>query len=581
MTIEEFFRMLLRNAVLLIVVTLLSAGAGLAYSFSKPEVYQASALGFVVGAAGAGESIGGDQQSYSAAQFFLPLFNTRPVGEAIKESTGSASSPEALAGSLFAGLDPNAPIITVTARAGTPEEAQAIANASLDAVAAEAAELDGSYSNRLQPYVLANQPTSPIEPSREKYILAGAAIGFVLAMALAWLRNRNDSRVRTVDDIKATVDVPALGVLPETKDLSRGKDGLLPDPSTFQSREALRKLRTNLQFVNVDNPPRSIVVTSSAPGEGKSTVSGNLARVMARAGVKTVLVDADLRRPMVATEFGVDGTVGLSQLLAGTVSIDDVLHPLEKGRLLILPAGQIPPNPSELLGSRRMSELIADLSREFFVIMDAPPVLAVTDAQLLSRQTDGALLVAVPGRTRVEGLTRAVDSIHGVGGSLLGVVMNRASTSRLNRIAYGDAEYGYSSYGYSSYGKKGYGYGYSSASSDVPEDEAAVPEPATPVASTSASAPVSAPAAAPTNRTTTAATQSGEPRSTSRTPAPAQRPTAPRPVSPSAGTPATTQDLGRQTTGAGQEPNAWVEQQAAPRRQAGRRAASVTDAGEQ
>ncbi|NOJ99423.1 CpsD/CapB family tyrosine-protein kinase, partial [Corallococcus coralloides] len=159
-------------------------------------------------------------------------------------------------------------------------------------------------------------------------------------------------------------------------------------------REALRKLRTNLRFVDVDNPPRSIVITSSAPAEGKSVVSANLARVIAGTGQPTLLIDADLRRPQVAKEFGIDGGVGLSQLLAGAVSLDDVIHEVPGSLLSVLPAGQIPPNPSELLGSRRMQDMIRELGRHYFVVIDAPPVLAVTDAQLLTRHADGAVLVA-------------------------------------------------------------------------------------------------------------------------------------------------------------------------------------------
>ena len=126
---------------------------------------------------------------------------------------------------------------------------------------------------------------------------------------------------------------------------------------TFGAREAIRKLRTNLRYVDVDEPPRSIVVTSSAPGEGKSVVAANLARVMARAGQPTLLIDADLRRPMVADQFGVDGAIGLSQLLAASVSLEDAAQPSSVQNLTLLPAGQVPPNPSELLGSKRMKEL--------------------------------------------------------------------------------------------------------------------------------------------------------------------------------------------------------------------------------
>lgn len=474
MTIEDFFRLLLRNAVLLTVALALGAGLGYAYSFTKPPAYEASALGFVRGATGSGEAAApGDttQGQYSKAQFFLPLFGTRAVGESVADQLGLDTGPGGVAGSMYATLDPNAPIITVTATAGSPEQASAIANASIEAVAAEANTLEPGSGDQLVAYQTALVPGAPVSPDRRRFALAGAVLGLLLGLLLAWLRNRNDSRVRTVEDIRTTVAVPSLGVLPDSKDFARGKDGSLREPRAFHARESLRKLRTNLRYVDVDQPPRSIVVTSSAPGEGKSTVAANLARVMARAGQRTLLVDADLRRPVEAQQFGVDGALGLSQLLAGTVALPDVLQQDPRSRLVVLPAGEIPPNPSELLGSRRMHELVRELSRDHFVIIDAPPVLAVTDAQLLARHTDGAILVAVPGRTRVEGISRAIESIRGVGGTVFGVVMNRASGSRITRLAYGDAEYGYSAYGHAA---KGYSYGYSKGQVTGPEAEVEV-----------------------------------------------------------------------------------------------------------
>lgn len=471
MTIEDFLRLLLRNAVLLIVLTVLGAAAGFGFSYTKAPVYQASALGFVRGATGAGTDPLSDQNQYSKAQFYLPLFQTRAVGQTIVDELGMEASPDAVAGSLSTSLDPNAPIITVTASAGSPEDASAIANASIAAVAAEAEMLEPGNGDRLVPYQTAITPGAPSSPDREKYLAAGAAAGLLAAMALAVLRSRNDSRLRTVDQLTEQLHVPVLGVLPDMKDFARAKSGVLPEPKTFQSREALRKLRTNLRFVDVDNPPHSLVITSSAPAEGKSVIAANLARVIAGTGQPTLLIDGDLRRPQVAKEFDLDGSVGLSQLLAGTVSLDDVIQEVPGTLLSVLPSGQIPPNPSELLGSRRMHDMIRELSRHYFVVIDAPPVLAVTDAQLLTRHADGAVLVAVAGRTRVEGLSRAVEAIEKVAGTVFGVVLNRASTSRLKRIAYGDAEYGYSSY---DYGSTRYAYGSSDGVETGPAAEVEV-----------------------------------------------------------------------------------------------------------
>lgn len=472
-TIEEFLRFLLRNALLLVVAILVGAAAGYGYSHTKPEVFEASALGYV-SASGETDPDGNAitqassnmQFQYDKAQSYLPLFNTRAVGQNIVDSTGLPISPDAAAASLSASLDPNAPIITATATAGTSQQAQQLANAAVEAVAQEAERLETGGNDAAQaqvvlvPYQTANAPSAPIAPDRRKFLAIGAVAGLAIALSIAWLRARNDSRIRTVNDLERATGIPVLGVLPAGKDLGRNKGtGVLVQPREFRTREALRKLRTNLRFVDVDNPPRSVVVTSSVPAEGKSTVAANLARVIAASGQRTLLIDADMRRPVLAAAMEVDDAVGLSQLLVGSVTAQEALQRVEDTRLWVLPAGQIPPNPSELLGSRRMHDLVAELSERFFVIIDAPPVLAVTDAQLLSRHTDGAILVSVPGRTRAEGIRKAVDSVQGVGSTVYGLVMNRVSTGRLKRIAYGDAEYGYSSYGNYTYGaSKGYAY---------------------------------------------------------------------------------------------------------------------------
>lgn len=505
MTIEDFLRLLLRNLLLLVAGLVLGAAAGYGLSFTQSTTYSASALGYVSASAQSDENgdpiqqaSGNMQFQYSKAQSYLPLFNTRAVGQRIVDELGLEASPDEVAGSLQTTLDPNAPIITVEAVAPTAEEASAIANAAVEATAAEARELetggneDAAVGVQLTNYQNAVVPGAPVSPDREKFLIAGAAFGLLVALGLAWLRDRNDSRLRTADDVTDVVGLPTLGALPDAKELARGKDGVLPEPASFPSREALRKLRTNLRYIDVDNPPRSIVVTSSAPGEGKSTVAANLARVMARAGQPTLLVDADLRRPMIAQQFSVDGEVGLSQLLAASVSLEDVAEPTTVPLLTLLPAGQIPPNPSELLGSRRMQELIEELSRQYFVIIDAPPVLAVTDAQLLTRHSDGAILVAVPGQTRTAAMQKAVEAIRAVNGTVYGAVLNRASTGRLNRLAYGDAVYGYSAYGKYGYGALG---GYDESAVVPDSEEVDVEQAGGPAEPGPASAPAAAVAA--------------------------------------------------------------------------------------
>ncbi|MGQ4568864.1 polysaccharide biosynthesis tyrosine autokinase [Dermabacteraceae bacterium P9123] len=489
MTVEDFFRLTLRNIGVILLSVLVCVGAAFGYYKLQTPIYEAKAIGYV-SVSGSSDSEGnpvasaaGDQRlQMDKASTYVSLFKTRAVGEGIIEQLDlKGVSPDDLAAGLVATVDPNAPVIYVSTTNADPKLASDIANAAVKSAAVEAKKLDTGGRDEIQPvtvlvpYQEALAPGAPVSPILGKFLIVGFAIGIFLGYVLAFVRFRADTRVRTVDDVEKKLGSPVFAVLPESKALQREKSGVLPEPNSFTEREALRKLRTNLRFLDIDNPPRVIVVTSAIPAEGKSTVSGNLARVLARSGQKTLLIDADLRRPVVHTEFDVDGSVGLTQLLSGRVALDDVIQKSSVRNLCVLPAGQIPPNPSELLGSRRMEQLLKELRKDYFVILDAPPVLPVTDATLLARLTDGALIVVSSGTSRLEVLSRAFDSMRSVDAKVLGTVLNKVSTKRISRIAYGDAEYGYGSgYGYGS--KYGYGAEYGYGDTPVVEDESGISE---------------------------------------------------------------------------------------------------------
>jgi non-specific protein-tyrosine kinase len=200
------------------------------------------------------------------------------------------------------------------------------------------------------------------------------------------------------------------------------------DPHS-QRAEAFRQLRTNLQFVDIDNSPRSIVVTSSIPAEGKSTTCANLAISLAQAGLKVVLVEGDLRRPQISDYMGIESAVGLTSVLIGRVALEDAIQPWGgDGLLFMLPCGPIPPNPAELLGSHGMAELVKQLEASAdIVLIDAPPLLPVTDAAVLAALTDGAILVVASGKTRRDQVKLAAASLSNVGARLLGVVLTMVS----------------------------------------------------------------------------------------------------------------------------------------------------------
>jgi polysaccharide biosynthesis transport protein len=193
--------------------------------------------------------------------------------------------------------------------------------------------------------------------------------------------------------------------------------------------EAFRQLRTNIRFLSVDDRLRSLVVTSPSPDEGKTTVAANLAIALAQSGEQVILVDADLRRPRVAEVLGIKSSAGLTNVLLGLAHVDSALAPWQEGLpLRVLTSGEIPPNPSEILGSHRMESLLQELlQRANIVIFDSPSLLPVTDAAILSNITDGALLVVRSGKTKREALASGAEAVRAAGSQVLGVVLNRTS----------------------------------------------------------------------------------------------------------------------------------------------------------
>lgn len=189
--------------------------------------------------------------------------------------------------------------------------------------------------------------------------------------------------------------------------------------------EQYRTIRTNIQFSSVDKDIRSILVTSTAPAEGKSTTVTNLAVVFAQQGKKVLLVDADLRKPTVHFTFNLTNTFGLTNVLAKQASLKDTMVPTDEENLYVLVSGPVPPNPAELLGSKAMDDLIENILQEFdIVLFDSPPVLAVTDAQVLATRCDGTIFVVSSGKTEIEQAAKAKESLLSVNGTILGAILN-------------------------------------------------------------------------------------------------------------------------------------------------------------
>lgn len=269
----------------------------------------------------------------------------------------------------------------------------------------------------------------PVRPKTMQNTLLGGVVGLLLALGIIFLLEYLDDTLKSPAELEQQVGVTALGAIAKIKGKNY-QDKLITAHDLFSPQaEAYRMLRSNIQFVAIDQPVRAIMVTSPTPSEGKSTTVANLGVVMAQTGLKTIIVDADLRKPVQHDIFQVGNIAGLTDLLrTPAAQPGSYLRQTSIENLRVLTSGKLPPNPSEMLGSRRMQQLVADLLGEADIILfDSPPVLAVADAPVLSSHLDGVLLVAEAGSTRRDAARQAVANLQHAGATILGAVINQFS----------------------------------------------------------------------------------------------------------------------------------------------------------
>lgn len=448
MDLRDYLRVLRTRWILIVAFALGSVALAAGVTINSTPQYASKARLFI-STSGSDDSSAfqGSQFSLQRVKSYAELLTGQEIARRVVDDMNLDESPKALASQISASTSPDTVILTVTVTDPGPRRARILAEAVSQAFVAYVAELEtppGRDQATIKASIVdpANTPSTPISPNPTRNITLGLIIGLLLGAGVAMLRETLDNTIKSAKQLESLVGVPIIGTI--GYDTDAVSTPLISSLDTYAPRaEAFRVLRTNLQFIDPDAQHKVFVVTSSLPSEGKTTTAVNLALALAEGGEKVVLVEGDLRRPKISEYMRVESAVGLTTVLIGKIPLADAVQLSATDGLSILTSGSTPPNPAELLKSESMSAVVAALRGSHdIVLIDAPPLLPVTDGALLAAQADGALLVVRHGKTTTDQLTLAVDRLEAVGATPVGVIFNMTP-------AKGGDGYGY-----------GYGYGY-------------------------------------------------------------------------------------------------------------------------
>jgi capsular exopolysaccharide synthesis family protein len=454
METRDVIRLLRARWMMIVLLVLVGVAIASAYSITQAPTYSSTSKVFVsTSSAGTAQDLAtGNNFTVQRVITYSALVVTPIVLLPVIDDLNLGVSVPNLAGRVSASAPTGTSLIEITVTDLSAARSAEIANSiskSLTTVVQkiETPDTPGAASPvKLTLAQNATTPGGPISPNVPLNIALGFLVGLFLGVGLAVLRQTLDTRIRSERDVEQITDIPVLGRIMFDAKAKERPLIVHVDPKS-QRAESFRSLRTNLQFLEIGREDRSFVVTSSIQSEGKSTSAANLAIALADAGSRVLLVDADLRRPKLADYLGIEGAVGLTDVLIGQAELNEVVQPWGAGKLFVLPAGRVPPNPSELLGSAHMIHLIAEFNRAFdVVIFDSPPLLPVTDAAILAKSVGGVLLVVSAGRALKAQLRGAISALEKVDAPISGLVMTMLPTQ-------GPDAYKYDNYGY--------GYGYS------------------------------------------------------------------------------------------------------------------------
>lgn len=436
MTLHEYATALLKHWLVIILLAALGAGAGYGASQLMDERFRAETTVMIIPARG--DSTSELVQGSNYVQSLVETYTVLARSPVVLDPVIAELELDETAARLASRMDVDAPLDTVVIEIGVSDASGAAAAEIADAIAAEFAIAvaesspdgsDGQPAVRVSVIAPARTPLAAFAPNTRMNTVVGGGAGLVLGVVAALALRRFGSRVSDVADLQATTETPVLGEIGRAG--SGGVVEAIREHPSGRVAESVRQTAAALKFVDMDAEHAVLIVSSADAGEGKSSTSLGLALTLAEVGSRVLLIEADLRRPSIATMTGLEGAVGLTSVLVGDVSLDDAVQAWGSQRLHVLPSGPKPPDPGRMLTSSRLRGLL-ERARDAYdlVIIDSPPVLAVSDALWLAPVADATILVARAEKSRRERLRRAIAAMNATPAPVLGLVLNGVALAR-------------------------------------------------------------------------------------------------------------------------------------------------------
>src|SRR5690242_5107300 len=418
MSLRDYLSAVRKRWWLVVCAVVVALGGAATITFLTPPQYAATVTFFVNAQTKGGvtDAYQGDLFSQKRVTSYVDLLTSDRLASMIVENQPIGLTPAQVQGEIAAQSVPDTVLLRATVTDHDRDRALKLTTTLAEQFKLLVAQLEtppGGTVPSVRVDVIAG-PTageSPVSPNPARNGGLALVLGLIVGFGIAVLREALDTSVKTLEGLSELTAASVLAAVPY--DCKAKNTSLISHGSACSTRAvSLRQLRTNLRFISVDRSVKTLAVTSAVPGEGKSTTACNLAIVLAEAGKRVVLVDADLRRPTIADYLNLEGAVGLTNVLVGQARLEVAVQQWNGEKVFVLPSGSIPPNPSELLGSRHMTELLRRLEERFdAVIIDTPPLLPVTDAAVLASTVDGVVLVSRCGKTTVSQAKQAANSL--------------------------------------------------------------------------------------------------------------------------------------------------------------------------